>query len=55
MSIYNVRDPPRMGDWEICRGKKKIVATRTETVSKSKRTIFKNHSPHTSSRKDFLT
>ena len=43
MSIYNVRDPLEREIEKIC--KKNIVATRTEIVSKSKRNIFKNHSP----------
>ena len=52
MSLYNVRDPSGIGDWEICR--KNAVATRTEIVSKSKRNIFKDHSPQILSRKAFF-
>ena len=43
MSIYNVRDPLEREIEKIC--KKNTVATITEIVSKSKRNIFKNHSP----------
>ena len=52
MSIYNVRDPPKMGDREIYR--ENTIVTRIKIVSKSKRTIFKNHSPQTSPRNDFF-
>ena len=51
--VYNGRDPLGGGDRKIWR--ERIVATRTEIASKSKRTIFKNHSHWTSPRKDFLT
>ena len=51
--LYNVRDPPWRGDRKIY--KENTVATRTEIVSKSKGTIFKNHSPWISPRKDFLS
>ena len=52
MELYNVRDPPGRGDQKICR--ENTIATRTEIVSKSKRTIFNNHSPRTSPWKDFF-
>ena len=48
----NVRDPPRRGDRKICR--EHTVAIRTEIVSRSKRTKFKNHSSRISPRKGFL-
>ena len=52
MSIYNVRDPPGIGDREI--DKENTVTTRTEIVSKSKRTIFKNYSSRISPKNDFF-
>ena len=52
MSIYNVRVPPGIGDREI--DKENTVAIKTEIVSKSKRTIFKNYSSRISPKKDFF-